>query len=377
MVDSGGMVAPADRWSLMALAVSVVAVAHLWVSVQALHYSDFVMFHTTVRALLHGRPAYEPHALADGLWWNMNPPQFHLLIIPLAPLSLPAAAQVFRVVNALAMIAAVLLTFSVAELKSRRAAWLIVAGLLSPAVAMELGAGQVAGLLALAAVAAWRGLNSNRPIAVGLAIGCICAFKPIFLPLVAWLLFTRQWEAAGAAIATGLALIAASVVVWGMAPQIEWLRALGQVTWFDSRFNASWSVLPQRALQGNRVLTYQRLAAASLALGLLVGLWAARLRPADGLAKCLVGSIAFAPLGWIYYLPVAGPLLMRRAFDGAPWPWLAWALWLPLPLVPDVDVPFLLRITLTSAYAWGMLALALHRGSSDNSGNVRLSRASR
>ena len=369
MVDSGGMAAPADRWSLMALAVSSAGLVHLWVSVQALHYSDFVMFYTSVEALLQGRPAYEPHVLVDGLWWNMNPPQFHLLMIPLARLTLPTAVQVFRVANALALIVSVSLLFSIDELRSRRGGWLIAAALTCPGLVMALGAGQNAGLLALLFTIGWKAIDRSRWISAGVIVGLACAIKPIFLPVVLWLMFARQWKAAAAAVAAAVFLVGAAVAVWGWTPQTDWLRAIGAVTWFDSRFNASWPGLVQRFVSGATVLSYRTIAAVSGALSILVAAWAARLEPCEALTKCLVASVVVSPLGWVYYLPVAGPLLMRRAYDGASWPVGAWLLWVPLPFVSQVNAPFLIRTTLSSVYAWGMLALSLagpRRGGSEH-----------
>jgi hypothetical protein len=364
MVDSGAMTAPSDRWSLMAIAISIAGLLHLWIAVQALYYSDFVMFHATARALMDGRPAYEPHVLIDGLWWNMNPPQFHLLTIPLSWLTLPVAAQAFRAVNALALVVSVLLLFSLEELRSRKGGWLVVAALTSPGLVMELGAGQVAGLLALLMAAAWRAIGKSQWALAGALIGATCALKPIFLPVVAWLAIARHWQSLSAAVAVAVGLVGGSVVVWGLAPQIDWLHAIGAVTWFDSRFNAGWPGLAQRALSGTYVLTYDTIAVVSGVFAVAVAIWASRLEPREALTKCLVASIAIAPLGWVYYLPVAGPLLMRRAYDGGRWPVLAWLLWIPLPLVPQVNAPFLVRTTLSSAYAWGLLALSLVTGKS-------------
>jgi alpha-1,2-mannosyltransferase len=362
MVDSGGMAAPADRWSLVALAISIVGLLHLWIAVPALYYSDFVMFHATAQALMHGRPAYEPHVLVDGLWWNMNPPQFHLLTIPLAWLTLPAAAQLFRVVNAIALIASVLLLFTFEELRSRKGGWIVAAAVTCPGLVMELGAGQVAGLLAVLVTVAWKAIGGSRWLVAGTLIGATCALKPIFLPVVAWLLFARQWKALAAAAGVAAALVGTSVAIWGWDPQADWLRAIGAVTWFDSRFNASWPGLAQRFLSGTYILPYRTIATVSAVLSVLAAVWASRLEPGEGLTKCLVASVAVAPLGWVYYLPVAGPLLMRRAYDGGRWPITAWLLWVPLPFVPQVDAPFLVRTTLSSAYAWGMLALSLAPG---------------
>src|SRR6476620_9857534 len=107
-------------WSPWSSVLVAFAVVHLVLAGTSLYYSDFTMIHATAQALHEGRPAYEPVAVNDGLWRNMNPPQLNLLTWPLAALSLPLAAQAFRVANLVAMIAAVLLVLSPRELATRR-----------------------------------------------------------------------------------------------------------------------------------------------------------------------------------------------------------------------------------------------------------------
>ncbi len=358
MADSRLALPQIPRWSPLALVIVVAASIHLWLAVGALRYGDFAMVHATTRALLEHRPAYTPHALVDGLWWNMNPPQFHLLTIPLAALPVDEAAQAFRFVNLLALVLAVGLLFDRHELGSRKGGWLVAAALSSPALVMALGAGQVAGCLALLLTVSWRAAAASRWLAAGAAIGALCAFKPIFWPLTAWLLLTRRWVAATAALVMAGALILLSIMLWGGGAQWDWLHAIGAVTWFDSRFNASWAGLGQRLAGPTHGLSYRATALISATLALAVAVRASRYPPLAAFAQCVVGSTFAAPLGWIYYLCVAGPLVMRRAYDGSRWPMLAWLLWLPMPLLPDVDAPFPVRVTLSSAYAWGMLGLA-------------------
>ena len=198
---------PRFDWSPWSSLLASLALVHLALASSSLHYSDFTMIHATAQALHEGRPAYEPILVNDGLWRNMNPPQLNLLTWPLAAMALPLAAQVFRAANVAAMAAAVLLVLSPRELATRRGGWVMVAALTSPALVMQIGAGQVAGLLSLAAAIAWRASVRGRWLASGAALGLLRALKPSFAPVALWLLMARRWRAAA------MAAVAGSLVV--------------------------------------------------------------------------------------------------------------------------------------------------------------------
>ena len=289
----------------------------------------------------------------------MNPPQLNLLAWPLATMPLPLAAEVFRVVNVAAIVAAVLLVLSPRELATRRGGWVLLAALTSPALVMQIGAGQVAGLLSLAAALAWRASVTDQWLAQGAAIGALCALKPFFAPVAMWLLMARRWRAAATATATAASLVLVSIALWGVQPQVDWLHAMGSVTWFDSRFNMGWAALAMRTLGISDQPARSAIVATSLLLAVIVAVASARTRPAQAILQVCTASVLATPLGWLYYLCVPGPLLMRRAYDGVRWPALAWLLWIPLPLIGKFEGSVPMRWTLGSAYAWGLLALVV------------------
>ena len=352
------------EWSPWSTLLAAVATLHLILAVGGLHYSDFTMIHATSVALREGRPAYDPVTLNDGIWRNMNPPQLNMLTWPLAAVPLPLAARIFRIVNFAAFGAAVLLVLSPSELASRRGGWLVVAALASPALVMQEGAGQVAGILALASAACWRWIAAGRWWLAGVAIGVLCALKPFFVPMLVWLVLTRRWRPAATAVLTGAGLTLLSVVVWGIQPQRDWLGAMSTVTWFDSRFNMGWTALAMRLVGSHDPFSYQVAVAVSVVLAFGFAMIAARARAERAFLQLCAASIVATPLGWLYYLCVPGPLLMRAVYDGAKLSPLAWLLWIPLPLVSQASTSYGLRLTLGSVYAWGMAALvwSLFRG---------------
>lgn len=347
------------EWSPWAVALGCLASMHLLIATLGLHYSDFTLIHATSAALHRGDPAYRPLLMNDGARWNMNPPQLNLVTWPLATLALPVAAAIFRIVNLLALVGATLIVLSPRELASRRGGWILVAALTSPALVMQAGAGQVAGILALAAAVVWRGVTGNRWLLAGAAIGVLCALKPFFGILFLWLLFARQARAAAVAVAVGAGMLVLSIATWGLQAQLDWLQAIRAVSWFDSRFNMSWAALVMLALGARGPAAFPAILAASAALAVAIAAVATRARPDRAILPLCLGSIIATPLGWLYYLCVPGPLLMRYAYDGGRIPPLAWLLWIPLPFLAKADTSFLMRVSFGSVYAWGMLALTV------------------
>jgi hypothetical protein len=340
--------------------LACLAAVHLAIATAGLHYSDFTLIHATSVALHNGAPAYRPLLMNDGVRWNMNPPQLNFFTWPLAAFPLETAATVFRVANLLALACATLLVLSPRELATRRGGWMVVAALASPALVMQMGAGQVAGILSLVAAVAWRGVKDNRPVLLGAGVGVLCVLKPFFGTMLLWLLITRRARAVVVALGAGTGMVALSIAAWGLQAHLDWLQAIRSVTWFDSRFNLSWTALAILAVGGAEGPSgFRAIVGGSAALAILIAAVAARTRSSHSVLQLCMGSIIAAPLGWLYYLCIPGPLLMRYAFDGGRWPVLAWLLWIPLPLLAHADTSYLLRLTMGSVYAWGMLMLTL------------------
>jgi glycosyl transferase family 87 len=222
---------------------------------------------------------------------------------------------------------------------------------------MQMGAGQVSGILALAAAAVWRAVTENRWLLAGAAIGLLCALTPFFGTLLLWLLFAGRLKAAAMAVVVGAGMLALSIATWGLQPQLDWFQAIREVSWFDSRFNMSWAALAMVAAGARGQAGYPAIVAATAVVALASAVLMTRVRPNHAILPLCLGSIIATPLGWLYYLCVPGPLLMRYAHDGGRVPLLAWLLWIPLPLLAHADTSLLMRLSLGSVYAWGMLIL--------------------
>jgi hypothetical protein len=118
-----------------------------------------------------------------------------------------------------------------------------------------------------------------------------------------------------------------------------------------------WTALAMRLLGSQDPFSYQMAVAVSVLFAFGFAMIAARARPERAFLQLCAASIVATPLGWLYYLCVPGPLLMRAVYDGAKLSPLAWLLWIPLPLVSQAGASYGMRLTLGSVYAWGMAAL--------------------
>lgn len=320
------------KWSRLAVAAIILAPCWLWIVCTHQVASDFVLIRDTAWALVHGLPAYASHG--QGAFVDLNPPLTHVLLLPLAGLSAEAAAWAWRGIDALCFAGAILLV-NPQGWRTSRAGWVIAAVLASPATVMDLAAGQIAGVLTLGLAAAWRCRHLRRG---GIALGFVVAAKPFLVPVLIWA--WRRGErrlaifgAIGALVSLGLGL-----VVYGPSATAAWGHALRSVVWTASEFNAS----------------LFRFGPVAVALGaVLIAVVALADVAEDWFPLAVIGSLLLSPLGWIYYLWLPAPWLIRRALS-APWSLWTISLWVPahLALMPPAGFEWL-----RWSYPVGLVAL--------------------
>jgi hypothetical protein len=282
-----------------------------------------------------------------GILYNLAPPHFHILLAPLADLSMPLARWIWRGVSVVGLLTAV----SLAGVRWR-ASW-ISAAIWCSGSALLLLCGQIAGILALPVGMVLRASRSNRWVAAGAWAGVLISIKPFFGLLVVWFLLERRWRAVVAAIASTGLVFAAGWVWVGSGPYLEWVGALSQVNSVGTGLNSSWPSLVERALPA-AVEPFATLAG----IGIISALTLRGLRRAD-VSTRLLGTILAAflisPIGWTHYLwMVAAPLAVWLD-RGNRLPPLAWLFWVP-PVV--VEYAFVTgQWIVPSAYAIALLAL--------------------
>ena len=273
-----------------------------------------------------GLTRFEHPLLGDfvGLRPFVYPPPALLLFAPFGFLHFGVANAIWTAAG----LALILFTLA-GQLKSNRLL-VLVAMVLSPASVLVLITGQVTFVMATLAATGLLTLK-QRPILAGVLFGLACAIKPqslVMLPVA--LLAIRQWRAILATGAAAALAVAASILMLGVHPWIEWLSAL-------QRFQDI--VMNQAGFQKGMITPTAlgitlRLDAAGMtvwrlgfAIGAVVMVWRvfrATEDPARRLTALLGGSLFVTPYAMHYdaalLAPAAAMMLTHRRSPGQ---WIA------------------------------------------------------
>ncbi len=353
-------------------------------------FNDFGKFYYSARMFLDGEDMYGPSPAttmpvggsAVRPFLNMNPPHFHLLLLPLAMLPLQTAAIIWAFASALALAYSLRVVFSELGFHSTPAQgiWLLLAIFAFSATATTLLTGQVSLLLLPLVTHAWRAARRDRWAMAGALLGVLISIKPFLLIFLPWFVLTRRWRAAAAAALAIAAAYVVGVAVFGMAAHAAWVRALDATNWTWAAMNGSTMGLVSRAFGQSpyyaplshlpSVVTPLWLASALVIAGVSV-LAASFDRSSESVDRAffllLMGSFLASPLGWVYYLwlpvPAAIALVLnarrRRAQTNARVRGRNLLLWLavpglvwPLPLILAGQPNPLATVTIGSIYFW-------------------------
>jgi hypothetical protein len=354
-----------------------------------LHMNDFGKFYYSTRLFLSGEPMYGPSPatlipVGDGhlaQFWNMDPPAFHLLLLPFAGFQPGAALTGWFLLNLGALAQSLRLIASELGLRwttARAVHAALVIGALA-ATRMVAVTGQLSFLLMLGVTCAWQAARRQQWTRAAAVLGVCTAIKPFLGLFLIYLALRRKGTAV---VAMGGAIIAVhvvGVVVFGLQAHRDWLMVLGAVDWTWAAMNGSLRGIAARSLASSPTfvplidrpeLVSPIAYAASAAVA--VGTWRAMHRDESpgavdrGFYNVLMASQLLSPLGWTYYVfNAAGPAAAMVASSiGRPiWrrdlPLVVGTLALFLPigvttLQRDVGVG---SIGLGSSYGWALVAL--------------------
>ncbi|MEQ1726805.1 MAG: glycosyltransferase family 87 protein [Vicinamibacterales bacterium] len=342
----------------------------------SMHGNDFGKFYEATQNWGRGQSLYSPtiatHMLVGAEWrelLNMNPPHFHLLVLPFVALPLTPAAVAWALVNIAAGAAAV--SIATAELGMRVHLRHVLpatcAALLCAATPAIAGTGQFTGLLLIPMVLAWRAARRDRWLRSGAWIGVLVSVKPFFALFLPVLLLRREWRALAGAAAAGGALFATGLVVFGWGEHLAWLHAMFGVDWAWSAMNGSLlapiaRMLDRSALFTPALVRPSLIAAPWLAASavVLLGTLLRSRRSVDHLfGLTTLGALLISPLGWVYYAWLAFPpclAIWRHSRPGIVVAGLA-ALCVPLIALGAGQPSPAATLTIGSSYTWGLLAL--------------------
>jgi alpha-1,2-mannosyltransferase len=308
---------------------------------------DFSFYWTAANHLLHGESIYSAAQLAgpyapQGQEGFLYPPPFAAMLAPFAAV-LPAEPRltnwpwfgvglVVLLVSVLAVARAEGLGGPGARyalLRGRGAWWLVAAALALPPVVAELALGnvhlEILGLLALAWLGIRRGTRSGDVVGGG-AIGLAALMKVFPGLLVVWLLASRRYRVAGAAVASAAVVTLATLPITGIQAWLDYPTVLANL---GAPSDTTDTLAPTVWLEPLLGFALARLVVmgAGVALAVTVGLRAAA--SATNLAAsfgCAVAtSVLIAPAVYQHYLAILVlPLLLGLA-AGVRLRWLALA----------------------------------------------------
>jgi glycosyl transferase family 87 len=380
-------------------------VALVLVMARGIEGSDFGKLHASARAHLAGRDMYDlgPSTLSPvrGMtgevlhyiqFLNLNPPHFHLILLPLAPLPARWALVVWVLASLLCL--ALSLRLIARESGITLTPWRLRLALLALLGFAGMGAvavtGQVSFVLLLPVTLAWIRARRGNWVEAGLYLGLAMSIKPFLALFLPYLVLRRRFVALATTVGVGSAAFLVGLGVFGWEAHRSWIKGLSAVSWEWVAMNASVLGYLRRVLAPSAYYV-----PALDAPGLIGPLWLI-LSGAIGIVSLavaatdvgeravdrafgllLLAALLISPLGWTYYWWFAlGPMVAvvaswwgqdsrperqpasiaerwRRALLLAAVPGLIW----PLPATIAFQPSAWATAFPGSAYFWATLAL--------------------
>ena len=364
--------------------------------------SDFGKLHASARAYLAGRDMYDlgPSTLSPvrGMtgevlhyiqFLNLNPPHFHLILLPLAPLPARWALVVWGLASLLCLALSLRLIARESGITltpwQRRLALLALLGFAGMAAVAVTG--QVSFVLLLPVTLAWIRARRGKWTEAGIYLGLAMSVKPFLAVFLPYLVLRRRFVTLGTAVGAGTAAFLVGLGVFGWEAHRSWIGGLSAVSWEWVAMNASLLGFLKRVLAPSFYYApmldapgligplWLLLSGAIGVVSLAVAATDERERAVDrAFGLLLLAALLISPLGWTYYWWfVLGPMVAVAASwwerDSQPPASIAerWRRALLLAAVPGLIWPLPATIAFQpsawatafpgSAYFWATLAL--------------------
>ena len=304
-----------------------------YTAIQRLQSRDFSRFFYATLAFWEGNDMYGPTVATLCRWselfsehlWDLNPPHFHVFIMPLIEFSLRDAFLVWGIINCLALFISLhLIAKIIAPDLTVMQGLLALIGLLAfSGTGTLLLSGQLSFLILLPLTLAWYCARKTQWIKTGLLLGCVSSLKPFLLIFFPYLVFRKHLRAASSFVLSFFFFFTIGLLVFGLKAHLSWVQALYSVSWEWPAANVSILGALTRLFSENPIfmpiLDAPHLAGPIWIIGsLLVGSVTLRIISLDSsqhsidraFALLPLSALLISPLGWVLYLFFSiGPLL--------------------------------------------------------------------
>jgi Glycosyltransferase family 87 len=372
----------------------------LYLTLNGLEKRDFARFFYSAVAFLDKENMYGPTPATLISWseiysehlWNLNPPIFHLLLLPLAHFPLDTSFAIWAVFSLIAIYISIrILTQELqVSLTFNQGGIVILCILAFSGTGALLYTGQLSLILLLPFTLAWVNARNGIWGKSGIYLGLLSSIKPFFLIFLPFFIIRKLFPGAFVFMSTFLGMFGIGFLVFGLDAHLEWIRVLREVDWTWSWINASIHGFLRRTLTETPVFlplitVPNLLTPLYLILGGIVGIVTLFLSTKEvtksGIDRAffllIVAALLISPAGWIYYFffcmgPLAGLvqawkilpmgkfltqkssiLLARNLFFALALPGLLF----PLIIVPLISPKPWVTVFLGSIYFWCALAL--------------------
>ena len=352
--------------------------------------SDFSVFYESSRRVIESRG--DPYGPAGTP--NLNPPNFVVLMTPLAALPPIPAFSIWATCSVISALFALRIIFRELplSLNMTTATWTFVALAGAAATGALLLTAQIAWLLWGPVTWMWAAARKGQWIPAAVVLGITMSVKPFLGLLLLPFAFKRRWSALIVAVAVALTSFSFGAVVLGFGAFVSWMRAIRGVYWAGYVFNSSIFGLSSRLLGEGPLPTWglQPITKApawiqpvwivasvcliAFTVRQLYGRYPTTAKSAERsvdidreFATILSSALLITPLGWIYYhFFLAGPVIAVFTQED----WRRSLHWKPLVLVLSLTGLVLspgrlmsgqpspwATLTIGSAYFWGLLGV--------------------
>ncbi len=346
-----------------------------------LHFNDFGKFYYSAVAYLDHEDMYGPTpATAIEVsqsevqqFWNLNPPHFELLMLPLTRMTPLRAYLVWCALSVIAFGWSMRTIMNECRVRLTWSRFLLsaLAILACAPFTVQIVTGQLAWLMLWPITSIWIAIRRRRWTKAAVISGACISIKLFLIVLLLYFVIQRQWRAASIAASVAALCFAIGLAVVGVSAHRAWLRALGEAnTWAWAAINASVYALLARTFSAGPqfhpianapyLITPLWLVSSAVIGACVVWKWLIVPDVDRDFFLMILMVILVCPLGWVYYLWwIVGPavayyqlrpvkLAERAAVVGLCWPFIGTFLGQPHGWA---------SATVGSAYVWAVVLI--------------------